>query len=218
MSSNHLHFYTFRHNSSHTRGFPWAISIIPRSEMHYKTCIECGIVEKYPSGAFDVILEKGTKYPDILGCGAYPFLIVSNTVIQAWREASITCFHTYPVGITETKSKKLQSIPQPQYLRVEIDGRCEIDLEASGIEVIRVCSECKRVVTQPRLPNKSGYHMKANSWDGCPLFRDVLLYPRVQFCTDKIIKIASQHRFSNFRFEQMEGPFDNKSKGIPYLK
>ena len=106
-------FYVFHDNSAHTSGFTWASSIRPRSEMVHRECSECGAVEHYPSGAFDVVLEGGTKYPDILGCGAYPFLIVSEAVISAWHEAGITSFSTNPVGITEVQSKELQNVYHP---------------------------------------------------------------------------------------------------------
>jgi hypothetical protein len=178
----------------------------------------CGAVEHYPRGAFDVIVEGGTKYPDILGCGAYPFLIVSEVVIKVWQQAEITCFHTYPVGIAEVKAKKLRDVAQPQYFRVEIDGKCEIDLIASGVKLIRVCPECHRVIERPTLPHERSYRIKPDSWDGCPIFRDSVLYPRVSFCTQKLLNLAGQHRFTNFRFEPMTGPFDSASKGMDYLK
>jgi hypothetical protein len=216
--SEHESFYVFDDNSSYTRGFTWAMSIITRSAIHHRECSTCGAVEHYPSGAFDVIVEGGAKYPDILGCGAYPFLIVSELVVTAWQQASITCFHTFPVGIAEVKSKKLRDQPRPQYFRVEIDGRCDIDLVASGVKLIRICPECQRIIEQPTLPHERSYRMKPGSWDGCAIFRDAVLYPRVSFCTEQMLKVAGQHRFTNFRFEAMEGPFDSASKGIDYLK
>lgn len=211
-------FYVFDDNSSYTRGFTWAMSIIPRSEMVHRVCSECGAAENYPSGAFDVIVEGGTKYPDVLGCGAYPFLILSEAVITAWHGAGITCFHTYPVGIAEVKSKRLRDVAPPHYSRVEIDGRCQIDLVASGVEVIRICPECHRVITRSRYPFQHSYRMVPGSWDGCAVFRDPVLYPRVNFCTQVILDLARQHRLTNFRFEPMEKPPDPASKGIDYLK
>lgn len=59
--------------------------------------------------------------------------------------------------------------------------------------------------------------MVSGSWDGSALFRDELHYPRVSFCTDTIVKIASQYRLTNFCFEPMEGPLDPGNKGIDYL-
>lgn len=208
-------FYEFGHNSSYTRGFTWAASIRPRSEMVYRVCAEDGAVENYPSGAFDVILEGGTKYPDVLGCGAYPFLIVTESVIKAWYEADITCFKTYDVGVAEVKSQKLRDVIPPRYFRVEIEGSCQIDLAASGIEVVHFSPECHHLVT--RSSQVAGFKMVAGSWSGCDLIRDAQLYPRVNFCTEKVLATARHYRFTNFRFELMQGPFDSSSKGIDYL-
>lgn len=210
-------FYKFRDNSSYTRGYTWAASIIPQSEIYHRECAECGVVEHYPTGAFGVIVEGGTKYPDLLGCGAYPFLIVSQKVITAWQQAEITAFHTYPVSIALVKARKLQGVAQPQYFRVEIDGRCEIDLVASGVQLIRLCPECGRVIEQPTMAHERSYRMKTGSWDGSPIFRDPILYPRINFCTARMLEVAREHRFTNVRFEPMEGPFDSASKGIDYL-
>lgn len=207
--------FTFTDNTFKNRGFAWAASIHPRSEIVHEICPKCGSVKHYPKGEFDVTLEKGSKYPDILGCGAYPFLIVSEKVIRAWQEANVCCFHTYDVKIAKVKSTKLKDLPAPQYYRIEIDGSCQIDLEASGAKVVKFCPECHYLVIHP--PVLNSFRMVSGSWDGSALFRDELHYPRVSFCTDTIVKIASQYRLTNFCFEPMEGPLDPGNKGIDYL-
>jgi predicted RNA-binding Zn-ribbon protein involved in translation (DUF1610 family) len=208
-------FYIFGDNSFFTRGFAWAASIHPRSEVIHQICPKCGSVKHYPSGDFDVTLEKGSKYPDILGCGAYPFLIASEKVIEAWQEVGLGFFHTYKVNVAENKSAKLRNLAAPRYYRVEIDGRCQIDLEASGAKVIQFCPECDHLVTDPAvLP---GFHIVSGSWDGNVLFRDPVYFPRINFCTDIALKIAYRHQLTNFRFEPMTGPLDSGNKGINYL-
>jgi len=210
-------YFYFRHNSSFTRHFTWAASIRPRSKMIHRVCPEFGVVLHYPSGEFDVVVEGGNQYPDILGCGAYPFLIVSQSVVDAWREAGITSFHSYLVHVDEvrSRSKRLHETQPPRYHRIEIGGRCEIDLGASGLEVVRYAPECEYLATNPSLA--TGFQMVAGSWDGSPLFRDPLHYPRVSFCTQLVLDLARTYRFTNFRFEPMEGPYDHGSKGIDYL-
>ena len=113
------------------------------------------------------------------------------------------------------QSKKLRDQATPRYFRVEIDGRCRIDLAASGMTVIRFCPVCHHRATSPMVG--PAFRMVPKSWDGSPLFRDPELYPRVSFCTQVVLDLAHQHRFTNFRFEPMEGPFDLKSKGMDYL-
>jgi hypothetical protein len=210
--------YWFRDNSMHTRGFTWAMNVHPRSEMVHRACRECGSVDHYPSGAFDVTVEGGTKYPDVLGCGAYSFLIVSARAVAVWQEAGVTAFHTYPVNVAEVKSKRLEASAAPQYYSVEIDGRCALDLAASGIGNVRICPGCQRVIAPPRMSSDIRFVLTPGSWDGTDLFRDITTYPRVSFCTDRILQLAGQHRLTNFRFEPMAGPIDPRSKGIDYLK
>jgi hypothetical protein len=215
MNEYELTFY-FSHNSDYTRGFTWAMSIYPQSKVYYKKCPLCGSVEWYPLGEFDVLLEGGNKFPDVLGCGAYPFLILSNKVIDALRQANISCFHTYKVGIKEIKSrsKKLFLEIPPQYYRVEVDGVCQIDLEKSGIKVISYCPECHNKDVRPYLPE--GYKMVPGSWDGSDLFRDSILFPRVNFCTKRFMDLAHQYKFTNFRFEYMENNKATPKKGLDY--
>lgn len=210
-------FYRFRNNSSHTRGFTWAASIWPRSVMYRRVCPEYGVIISYPTAEFDVVVEGGGRYPDILGCGAYPFLIVSESVVNAWYNAGITCFHSYLVRVAgvRSQSKKLSAATPPPYFRIEIDGRCEVDLEASGLEVIHFAPECEHLVTKPSMP--FGFQIMPGSWDGSPLFRDPVHYPGISFCTQIVLDIARVHRLTNFRFEPMQGPYDPGSKGIDYL-
>jgi predicted RNA-binding Zn-ribbon protein involved in translation (DUF1610 family) len=208
-------FYKFRHNTFHNRDFAWATRIHTRSEVIYQVCPKCGSVKQYPSGVFDVIIEKGSKYPDILGCGAYPFLIVSEKVTGAWEEAGLCCFHTYNVEVAEIRSARLRNLSPPLYKRVEIDGRCKIDLEASGAKIIQLCPDCHHLETEP--PVLNSFNMVLNSWDGSSLFRDIMLFPSINFCTQAILDIAFQNKFTNFRFEPMSGPLDPGNKGINYL-
>lgn len=207
-------FYQFRDNTSHTRGFTCAISILPRSEMMTRTCPEFGAVESYPSGAFDVVVEGGSKYPDVLRCGAYPFLIVSERVVDVWHKANLMCFHELEVKVAEVKSSRLRHVVPPNYFKIEIDGQCSIDLAASGVKIVHFCREHRYLVTRPSLVLE--FRMVPGSWDGCNLLRDPVLYPRINFCTHVILDLARQHKFTNFRFDFMYGPVDLQGKGIKY--
>ena len=208
--------YQFLDNTIYKRGFTWAYSIIPKSEMFEINCPKCGIRGRYPSGAFDVVVEGGSKFPDVLGCGAYPLLIVSEEVITDWKNAGIKSFDTYPVGIAEVQSKKLQDVQPPKYFRVEITGNCKIDLEKSGFHLLKKCSECGHTHFEGRAT--SGFQMVPGSWDGSPVFRDFDVFPRVTFCTELIVELAREQKRTNFRFVLMDEPEDASNKGLDYLK
>lgn len=183
--------------------------------MVHKFCRKCGSSQFYPKGGFGVRLEGGVEYPDILGCGAYPFLIVSQRVLEDWAREAITNYSTYRVEIVSVDSLDLNHRPAPVYYRVELDGRCRIDLAASGLDVLKHCPECDYLQTRPALAD--GFQMIPNSWDGSDVFRDIALYPRVSFCTRRVLELARKYQHTNFRFEFMQGPFDRRGMGISYL-
>lgn len=199
-------FFTFSNNTLQFKKFTWAWSIIPRSEMIDRRCSDCGSVEKHPGGEFDVLLENGSEFPDVLGCGTYPFLILSERVIAALVDARLSAFHTFRVGVAGIKSRSkvlMEKLP-PNYYRVEIDGGCQIDLKASGLEVVRYCPKCHHLMTSPMLSN--GFQIIPGSYDGADLFRDSQLYPGRYFCKETLPAIVQRYRFTNFRFEFMQGP------------
>ena len=66
-------YYNFSDNTFRKTNYTWAYSIIPRSPIVNFYCRKCRTRGSYPSAEFDVNLEGGQAYPDILGCGAFPF-------------------------------------------------------------------------------------------------------------------------------------------------
>src|SRR6266508_5822856 len=137
-----LKLFQMRDNTSLSRGWLYAWSIHPRSPLISNFCGQCGRGSEIPSGEFDVDLEGGPKFPDILKCGEYPFLIVSERVVTDWRDAGITCFDAYKVSVASLKSKKARSAVPPCYFRIEITGTCVVDTKGSGIPISRRCSKC----------------------------------------------------------------------------
>jgi len=197
-------YYHFWHNTFRKTHFTWAYSIIPRSHMVYINCSKCGTRGEYPSGEFDVILQGGEAYPDILGCGAFPFLILSENAVQVLRDSGIMSFHTFHVGTRVVKTRALLGKDPPAYHRIEIDGSCKIDIEASGAKIAKYCKKCHQIETDPMvLP----FHkIISGSWDGSPLFRDKILYPCVTLCTQDLVDVVKKKGLTNFSFTK-EGEF-----------
>lgn len=191
-------YYRFTHNSFRKTHFTWAYSLISRSPQVNTTCVKCGTRRNYPSGEFDVIVEGGEAYPDILGCGAFPFLILSENAVQVFNDYGITSFHTYHVGVRIVKARALLGKDPPAYFRIEIDGSCKIDVKASGAKITKYCKKCHYIETMPMvLPNLS---IITESWDGSPLFRDNILYPSVTFCTQDLVDVVKKKGLTNFSF------------------
>lgn len=194
-------YHKFSHNSFHNSRFTWAQSITPRSPMVDTICKKCGTHRRYPSGELDVSLEGGSSYPDVLGCGAFPFAILSENAIQIFMDAGINSFHTFEVGIKSIESQTLEKKRPPRYFWVEIDGHCRVDVKASGANSIKICKQCNYIETDPMVLQT--YSLIPGSWDGSPLFRDDIIYPFVNFCTQEVVDLVKKKKLTNFRFRLM---------------
>jgi hypothetical protein len=194
--------YELSDNSAFER--QWTVAATVRATSHTIKwyCDQCGRGAEYPAGAFDAAVEGGSRYPDLLLCGAFPFLIISERVASALRGAGIASFIEYPVRIVAAHDTELKPESAPSYRRVELTGNCRIDLLRSGITVTDVCGRCGEPNRQPATTRP--LRLLGGSWDGSDLFRDCRYFPHVSFCTEKVVDIVHAHRFANFRFDPME--------------
>lgn len=188
-------------NTPNERKWTSAISIHPRSRMIAWSCPDCGTATSYPSGSFDVTIEGGEAYPDILGCGAFPFLILSERVIDSWGNHNIGTFIKFPVGVTKAHETDLSPAGAPQFFRIEVVGNAKIDILSSGGKIKQLCFRCGTLRSEPIVIKKFAFLPR--SWDGSAVFRDQLLYPNVIFCTDAVKRLTEHENHSNFRFEEM---------------
>jgi hypothetical protein len=196
-----MSFYVLGDNTFSERRWTTAVSIHPRSHVVRWACPDCGRAETYPAGSFDATIEGGAAYPDILLCGAFPLLIVSESVVSSWNQNGIGPIVTYPVGIAAAINTELSVEESPQYFRVEVVGEAKVDIPASGGDVTEFCVRCGGFRTEPMLIRRKA--LLEGSWDGSPLFRDHCFYPSVIFCTDVVKKLAESENHTNFRFNEL---------------
>jgi hypothetical protein len=206
-------YYRFKNNSAKKK-YTWAYKIEAGKKKSYR-CQQCGkMVVKY-AGPISVSVEGGTEYPDILGCGEFPLVIVTELVISAWESNEIKCFNKNPIKIINVESEKLTKVTPPNYFWIEIEGNCSLDLKKSGYYDVKVCKKCG----QPDYfdPFKLiGYEFIPGSYSGEHLFRDEKSFPYINFCTEDVLRIAGKYSFTNFHFERMDSPNDFSSRGIDY--
>lgn len=195
-------YFEFVDNSLFERKWTTAVSIRPTSHVIQWTCPGCGRADNRPTGSFDVTLEGGSLFPDVLGCGAYPLLIVSDRVVAAWNNAGVGSFLQSPVGIAAIQDSRAQIIAAPNYYHIEITGECVVDLKASGIAITSTCNRCGEIERKP--PTIRPLKILDGSWDGSDLFRDRRFFPRVSFCTTNVVDLFRSHDFTNASFEKME--------------
>jgi hypothetical protein len=199
-------FYLLRHKPSYKSRFAWAFTIVPRLSEIGELCDVCGKGRWYPSWyperPLSVIIGKGKTYPDILGCGAYPLLILSERVLTTWDSLGLGSYSAYPMNIISEPAGKRPT--PPPYYHVKITGRCQLDLEAMGLKVIYRCPKCdySEVVETKENDPRAGLHqvIKPETWDGSDVFvADI--NPRGPFCTGRVAALAERNKWTNFRFD-----------------
>lgn len=204
-------FFSISDNSFNVRGFPWVQEIFRGLEL-VKICYTCvreGRRIERPRGELEVSLErgKGNRWPDILGCGAWPLFIVSGRVLDAWDKAGISDILRYPLKIAEPLPVRLRSICPPEY--VWLDGEQmlggELDFDASGFVGVSFCPECHTPIYEIAATYDRQHATKMpltiieESWNGKDLFT-TNLSPTAFFCTEKVLDCANANKHSNFRF------------------
>ena len=193
--------YRLGSNTSFERHWTTAVSIYPSSRAIRWSCPDCGSAANYPSGSFDVKIEGGSAYPDLLGCGAYPLLIVSEGVLSSWQRHGIGPLLSYPVQVVEAVDTKLSPSSAPDYFRVEVGGSIKVDIQGTGGTIKNLCYRCGEFETDPMLIKQFAF--LDGSWDGTDLFSDKRFFPRVVFCTDSVKKLVEAENHTNFRFDEM---------------
>jgi predicted RNA-binding Zn-ribbon protein involved in translation (DUF1610 family) len=196
-----MDFDRFGHNSSYEKQWTFATSVHPTSHFIQWHCDECGHGASYPSGSFAVTLEGGSQFPDFLGCGAYPLLIVSERVVSALEGAGMTCFNQYPVRAAAVRETGLRCEDAPDYVRLELTGEWMIDFAGSKATISRVCPRCGEVKIDPPIIRR--FRIIDGSWNGSDLFRDHRYFPRVNFGTKNVANLAQVHHLTSCRFDQM---------------
>ena len=218
-------FFSITHNSFYHRGLPWIQSIVAGFQTG-PHCDECGADPYWPEGDLQAVLEKGraNKWPDVLGCGAYPLLVVSSRVLEAWDTERIGVFPTGRVTLLPPFPKGLEGTESPVYYWLD-GGRmfgARMDFDASGFVDVRFCSTCGRrtdniSATYERQHSRVWpYKFVEGTWTGLNLFTTDLS-PAAYFCTELVVDCAAKHQHTNFRFISAELGDGTGSKGQAYL-
>ncbi|MBI5303122.1 MAG: hypothetical protein HY868_13385 [Chloroflexi bacterium] len=149
----------------------------------------------------------------MLGCGAFPFLIVSEKTIECWEKDGVGTFPIHKVKIANPLPKKLMETTAPNYFWIdgmELRGAL-IEFEASGFMGVKFCPECgTRTDNISETFNHQyargvtfSYVFRENTWNGLNLFTTDIS-PTAFFCTDLVVECARKYKLTNFRFIPVE--------------
>jgi hypothetical protein len=226
-------FYSLGDNSIFSRKWVWAWSVKPMPDEIGVLCDVCQRGRLYPGrypqrpleayvGPLDGQPESDFKYPDILGCAA-PYLIVSDTVISDWETHNITGYRKFLIEITQATDAQIKRAVPPKYYHIEVTGRCQLDLDASGIRIVYLCPKCgyreEELLEDNPVENPFGsfpFAFHKETWDGSDLFVSDL-FDRTYFCSQKIFDLASQNKHTNFRFVLPEDSGKDGNWAIDYM-
>ena len=218
-------FYSIGDNSFYKRGFPWITGLFGMG--YAPRCPECRSERPYFKGPFEARMEfqKGSKWPDMLGCGGPVVMIVSDRTVEAWKREKVGTTPVFPVKIVSKLPKKLQGTKPPDYFVV--DGTqlvgAELDHSASGFVGVEKCGQCGAInydigaTYDKRHASVHPYAFVAGSWNGANFFT-TSWSQYLFFCTEELIRVARDYRLSNFRFTPVEDGDAIGNKGIDYLK
>jgi hypothetical protein len=195
-------FFQFHSNVAYRSRFVWAYSLTPRLDTIWQRCDVCNIghvfPDWYPEIPLAATVDKKRKYPDILGCGAWPLRIVSQAVLDDWTAVGVKGYETFPLEVRgEAGSPRLDA---PAYYHLKITGRCELDTDAMGIKILFRCPKCRYKNVEPIWPVDP--IIKRDTWDGSDLFSSDL-FPMQTFCTEAVRALTNKNRRTNFRFESL---------------
>jgi hypothetical protein len=221
-----MSFLSVTHDSFGSKDFPWA-ERVAAGLTRGAACEVCGVAPLVAEGDIDVTLEprKGRAWPDVLGCGGYPFFIVSGRVVEAWGEDGVGDFPRHRVNVLPPFPERLRASTPPEYFW--LDGAkmrgALLDFEASGFVGVRFCPRCGNRTddvgaTYERRRSKTWpFELIQGTWTGAKLFTTDLS-PTKFFCTEDVQRSAARHALTNFRFLRAEDGQSAGAEGIAYLR
>jgi len=193
--------YSVIDNTIEETQWTWAWALRPRLATIIKNCDLCHrgslYPGRYPERALDAEVEDGTSYPDILGCGSYPFFILSEAMLLHLESCGIESFQSFPLNITRATGSAIKTVNPPQYYHLKLAVGCELDFPKMGVSVVEHCSKCYYTRVDP----SSGFDtvVKGKSLHGYDLFISEF-FPCKAICTSRFKDIVEQNHGTNFEF------------------
>ena len=154
-------------------------------------------------------VEGGAKYPDFLeftGVAVGDFLC-SARVIDLLREAGISGLgEVEPVSIVRTKSSTAVATASPDYFRIPVIGRVELDLPAMKLKKKNLCPACgqfswsrERLYTIPAA-------LDMDTWSGHDLCR-VEDFPAMTVCSEWVAEVIRKHKLTGAEIKPVADMF-----------
>lgn len=196
-----------------TDGFPWATTLYG-THVRESLCPICNREFSHEEGPGHAELQGGKRWPDIVSAVTGPSPMVTERVVDTVRKHGIGTLEAYPVRLEKLIGSRLDLAAAESYFYIWVRGQMLTDLRAEGITQEAICPACHRP-----LPYKIRRHvLLADSWDGSDIFRLANDWVPI-CCTLRVVELARQHRWTNFRFVPIDADQRHVSHwdGIEYL-
>lgn len=194
---------------------PWAWSL-SAPWVDEPACVVCGHQPTHCEGTGHASVEGGNMWSDIIGSGSSgPRFMVSERVVESLRQAVAGSFEAFPVEIQKVSSKTLAKRSPVRYFYLCAYDGLLLDLEAGGVPPSKVCLACHGLTEHVRVRR---YVPIRESWNGSDLF-GCNNGPQGICCTQKVLQLAREERWTNFRFAPIDADQRHLSgwDGIDYL-
>lgn len=199
-----MDFYTISHASHEDAPNAWIQHV--KSGLACSVCAECGTNVCRPSGSVSALLapRRVVEWPDIIGCGAYPLMVVSDRTRALFLSNNVVDESVF--GDVALSGQGVLSSP-PYFW---IDGYrlkgAAVDFCRSGFVDVRFCSKCNNrtddvgATYDKRLEIGRRYFFREGSWSGSQIFTTDVS-PTLFFITESLKRLIEAARLSNFEFE-----------------
>lgn len=216
--------YTVADNSHHVESVPWIASII--SGVEEEECQICGrgldLLENNNSIVAELKDVKSSLWPDVIGCGAIPGLMVlSERCLSASNQLG---YHELPGGpmiFTGISKKRSASTPRYSWINGRQLQMARMNFTASGFVDASPCPGCHfldyNVSKTYDIRHSPGnkYVLEDIAVNAVIFTTD--LTPFQYFCTGDFVELAKAHRLTNFRFVPLEWGTAYSGPGMKYL-
>ena len=154
-------------------------------------------------------VEGGAKYPDFLEFTGVPVgeFVCSARVIDLLREAGISGLgEVEPVSIVRTKSSTAVAAASPDYFRIPVIGRVELDLPAMKLKKKNLCPTCGRFAWSRERLYTIPAALDMDTWSGHALCR-VGDFPAMTVCSERVAEVIRKHKITGVEIKPVADMF-----------
>lgn len=208
------------------RGTPWVHDILGGIDVaKCEVCLrELRVLDVNSPLRVALDPTRGSFWPDVLGCGACPLLLLSDDAVSAWQRHRLGELPLGRIEIVGEVPKKMREEKQKAYYWV--DGSqmrgARVDFDKAGFVEVEFCKACGT-----RSDNVGKTYDRQHAGSAVYSFLDFIrsdlelfttdISPTLFFCKEAVVACAREHKLTNFRFVPLDWGVSYNGKGLDYM-